>query len=50
MEREKIKRLAAVLGKNESRITSKDIEESEEAKDIVNIYEERLQELQLEKE
>ncbi len=50
MEREKIKRLAAVLGKSESRITSKDIEESEEARDIVNIYEERLQELQMEKE
>jgi len=50
MEKEKIKRLAAVLGKSESRINSKDIEDNEEARDVVNIYEERLQELQMEKE
>jgi len=50
MGKEKLKRLAAILGKSEAKITPKDIEDNEEAREIINIYEERLQELQMEKE
>ncbi len=50
LEREKKKRLAAVLGKDENKINAKDIEDDEEARSIANIYEERLQELEIEKE
>ena len=50
MEKEKNKRLAVVLGKKESRITAKDIEDNEDVKDIVNIYEERLSEMRMERE
>ena len=50
MEEDKAKRLASVLGKDKSKITSKDIDDNEEAREIVNIYEERLQELRIDRE
>jgi len=50
MKEDKAKRLASVLGKDSSRISSKDVEDNEEAREIVNIYEERLQELQMDRE
>ncbi|MFH1768364.1 MAG: DNA-directed RNA polymerase subunit beta [Candidatus Omnitrophota bacterium] len=50
MECEKKKRLAAILGKSESKITAKDIEDNEEVREIIAMYEERLQELQMEQE
>jgi DNA-directed RNA polymerase subunit beta len=50
LEREKLRRLSAVLGKSESRITAVDCEDNEEARAILNIYDERLGELAIEKE
>jgi DNA-directed RNA polymerase subunit beta len=45
LEKEKMRRLSTVLNKSESRITSRDCEDNEEARAILNIYDERLQEL-----
>ena len=50
LETEKMSRLKVVLGKSESRITVSDLENNEEAQAIVNIYDERLQELAMEEE
>lgn len=50
LEREKMRRLGIVLGKNESKITAKDYDDNEEAKSIVNIYDDRIQELAIERE
>ncbi len=50
LEREKMRRLSMLLGKSESRIKPNDIEDNEEARAIVNIYDERLTELSIEKE
>lgn len=50
LEKEKIRRIGVLLGKSESRITEKDLEENEDARAIVTIYDERLQELAIEKE
>jgi DNA-directed RNA polymerase subunit beta len=50
LEREKLKRLSAILGKSEQSIRAKDIEDDEEARAILNIYQERLNELEMEKE
>jgi DNA-directed RNA polymerase subunit beta len=50
LEREKMRRLSMLLGKAESRIKSNDIEDNEEARAIVSIYDERLTELSIEKE
>ncbi|MCM8773565.1 MAG: DNA-directed RNA polymerase subunit beta [Candidatus Omnitrophica bacterium] len=49
-EREKKQRLSAILGKSDDKITHKDIEDNEDAKRILEIYEERLQELKIRKE
>ena len=50
LTREKMRRLSAILGKSEGRISSDDIEGSEEAKAILGIYDDRLQELAMERE
>ncbi len=50
LEKEKMKRISALLGKSEDRIRKKDLEGNEDARAILNIYEERLQELEIEKE
>ena len=50
MKEDKAKRLASVLGKDNSRVSSKDIEDNGEVREIVNIYEERLQELHMDRE
>jgi DNA-directed RNA polymerase subunit beta len=50
LEKEKMRRLSAILGKSESKITPKDYEDNEEARAILNIYDERLQELSQELE
>ncbi|MBU2251021.1 MAG: DNA-directed RNA polymerase subunit beta [Candidatus Omnitrophica bacterium] len=50
LEREKIRRLSAILGKSESRINPADCEENEEARATMNIYDERLNELAIERE
>ncbi|MFA5007775.1 MAG: DNA-directed RNA polymerase subunit beta [Candidatus Omnitrophota bacterium] len=50
LTREKMRRLSAILGKSEGRISSDDIEASEEAKAMVTIYDDRLQELAMERE
>ncbi|MDD4955115.1 MAG: DNA-directed RNA polymerase subunit beta [Candidatus Omnitrophica bacterium] len=50
LTREKMRRLSAILGKSEGRISSDDIEGSEEAKAMVSIYDDRLQELAMERE
>jgi DNA-directed RNA polymerase subunit beta len=50
LTREKMRRLSAILGKSEGRINSDDIDANEEAKAMVNIYDERLQELAMERE
>ena len=50
MEKEKGRRLSAVLGKSESRITASDCEDNEEARATVTIYDERLNELAIERE
>ncbi|MDD4183036.1 MAG: DNA-directed RNA polymerase subunit beta [Candidatus Omnitrophica bacterium] len=50
LTREKMRRLSAILGKSEARISSDDIDASEEAKAILSIYDDRLQELAMERE
>lgn len=50
MEKEKIKRIATVLGKDEKKVNNKDLEDNEDTRDIVAIYEERLQELRMEQD
>ncbi len=50
LEAEKLRRLSAILGKSEKRITVSDCEDNEEARAIVDIYDERLSELAIEKE
>ncbi|MDD3295913.1 MAG: DNA-directed RNA polymerase subunit beta [Candidatus Omnitrophica bacterium] len=50
LERKKIRRLAAVLGKSESKVKLSDCEDHEEARAILNIYDERLSELAIERE
>ena len=50
MEKEKIKRLAVVLGKDESKIRQKDMEDNEDVREILSVYEERLEELKMEQE
>ncbi|MBD3246816.1 MAG: DNA-directed RNA polymerase subunit beta [Candidatus Omnitrophica bacterium] len=50
LEEEKKRRLAAILKKGANKITASDIEDNEECRSIVNVYDERLQELALEKE
>jgi len=50
LEKEKGRRLSAVLGKSESRITASDCEDNEEARATVTIYDERLNELAIERE
>jgi len=50
LEREKMRRLSMLLGKSENRIRPNDIEDNEEARAIVAIYDERLTELSIEKE
>jgi DNA-directed RNA polymerase subunit beta len=50
LKREKIKRLSSILGKSESRINAADLEDNEEVRAIVSIYDERLHELAMEKE
>ncbi|MDD5584422.1 MAG: DNA-directed RNA polymerase subunit beta, partial [Candidatus Omnitrophica bacterium] len=50
LEREKAKRLAAILGKDEGKIKASDYEDHEDARSIVTIYDERLQDLAIEQE
>ena len=50
LRREKLRRLSALLGKSENRIKPTDIEDNEEARAIVGIYDERLNELSIERE
>ncbi len=50
LEREKVRRLSAILNKSESRITAADCEDNEEARATMNIYDERLNELAIERE
>ncbi len=50
LNREKLKRLSTILGKSENKITDNDIESNEDAKAMINIYDERLQELAMERE
>jgi len=50
LTREKMRRLSAILGKSEGRISSDDIDANEEAKAILSIYDDRLQELAMERE
>ena len=50
LECEKLRRLSAILGKSEKRITASDCEDNEGARAIVDIYDERLSELAIEKE
>ncbi len=50
LEQEKSRRLSICLGKSEGRITVVDCEDNEEAKAILDIYDERLSELSIEKD
>ena len=50
LEQEKLRRLSVALGKNEKRITIADYEDNEGAKAIIDIYDERLSELEIEKD
>ncbi|MFA6281017.1 MAG: DNA-directed RNA polymerase subunit beta [Candidatus Omnitrophota bacterium] len=50
MNRETLRRLSTILGKVEGKITDNDIEANEEAKAMISIYDERLQELAMERE
>ncbi|MCD6229127.1 MAG: DNA-directed RNA polymerase subunit beta [Candidatus Omnitrophica bacterium] len=50
LEKEKTRRIAALLGKSEDKIRKKDLEDNEDARAILNIYEKRLEELEIEKE
>ncbi|MBD3263850.1 MAG: DNA-directed RNA polymerase subunit beta, partial [Candidatus Omnitrophica bacterium] len=49
IEREKMRRLSSILGKSEKSITSEDCEDNEEATAVLNMYDERLNELAMEK-
>ena len=50
LEAEKKRRLSGILGKSESRITASDCEENEEARATLSIYEERINDLAIERE
>jgi len=50
LEREKRRRIAAILGKDEDSVTNRDVEENPEAKAIIDIYNERLEELEMEED
>ncbi len=50
LEREKLRRLSAILGKSEKKINLTECEENEDARNILTIYDERLNELAIEKE
>ena len=50
LEKEKGRRLSAIVGKSESRITASDCEDNEDARATVTIYDERLNELAIERE
>ncbi|MCP4653266.1 MAG: DNA-directed RNA polymerase subunit beta [Candidatus Omnitrophica bacterium] len=50
LKSEKSRRLSAILGKSESKITVRDCEENDEAKAMVDIYDERLRDLVMERE
>ncbi len=50
LNKEKVKRLALVLGESEDKVNLRELEENDEAKAIFTIYEERLEELEIEKE
>ncbi|MBP7088913.1 MAG: DNA-directed RNA polymerase subunit beta, partial [Candidatus Omnitrophica bacterium] len=50
LEQEKIKRLSIILGKNENKLNLADCEENEEARATLAIYEDRLNELAVEKD
>ncbi|MDD5099299.1 MAG: DNA-directed RNA polymerase subunit beta, partial [Candidatus Colwellbacteria bacterium] len=50
LNREKLRRLGTILGKGENKISDDDIEANEEAKAMISIYDERLQELAMERE
>ena len=50
LEAEKLRRLSLVLGKSEKRISVSDCEDNEEAKATLNIYDERLNELAIERD
>ncbi len=50
VEKERLQRLSGILNKSEAKITDRDIEEDEEARALNAIYEERLQELDMEME
>ena len=50
LENEKKRRLSAILGKDPGKVRVSDIEDSEEAKAIPSIYDERLNELAIEKD
>jgi DNA-directed RNA polymerase subunit beta len=50
IEQEKKRRLSDVVGRPESRIRKKDIEDNQQAQEILTIYKERLQELEIEKD
>ncbi|MDD5069325.1 MAG: DNA-directed RNA polymerase subunit beta [Candidatus Omnitrophica bacterium] len=50
LETEKMRRLSVVLGKSENKIKDTDIEDNEDAKSLLAVYDERLQELEIEKD
>jgi DNA-directed RNA polymerase subunit beta len=50
LEREKIRRISTILGKDEKKITASDYEDNEDVRAIVNIYDERLHDLVMEKD
>ncbi|MFA5272217.1 MAG: DNA-directed RNA polymerase subunit beta [Candidatus Omnitrophota bacterium] len=50
LNREKLRRLGTILGKGENKISDDDIEANEEAKAMIGIYDDRLQELAMERE
>ncbi|MEI8350329.1 MAG: DNA-directed RNA polymerase subunit beta [Candidatus Omnitrophota bacterium] len=50
LDKEKSRRLSSILGKNESKISHDDIEANEDAKAMMNIYDERLEDLAMERE
>lgn len=50
LNKEKMKRLASVLKESEENIDLKELEDNDDAKAILNIYEERLEELEIEKD
>jgi len=50
LEREKARRLSMALGKNEKKITAANCEENEDARSILAIYDDRLNELMIERD